>query len=113
VWIHALAAKSFEVLKHAPDAVDGGFRALHVHSVGAEIDPDAERIFHQPEVFIAGPEKGLKVRGDLKSDLQGSRQPPRLLVKLNVRELSPVPAVCSRGGSGPAVAPTILMRKGN
>jgi hypothetical protein len=41
-----------------------------VYGIGAKIDPDAKRIFHQSEVFIAGPEQGLEVGRDLQSDFQ-------------------------------------------
>ena len=41
-----------------------------MHGVGTKIDPHTERVFHQPEVFIAGPEQGLKVRCDLQRSVQ-------------------------------------------
>jgi hypothetical protein len=44
--------------------------------VGAKIDAHAERVFHEPEVFIASPEQGLQIGGDLQSDLQRFRWPP-------------------------------------
>jgi hypothetical protein len=47
-----------------------------MHGVGAQIDPNAELVFHKPEVFIASPEQRLKVGRDLKGDLQRNRQPP-------------------------------------
>ena len=68
--IDALSAQRLEVLEDAPDAGHAFFRSLHVHGVGAKIDADAERVFHQPEVFIASPEQGLEVGRDLQSDLQ-------------------------------------------
>jgi hypothetical protein len=69
--MHAGPAQRLKVLKDAPDARYAGFRSLHMHSVGAQIDPHAERIFHQAEVFVASPEQGLKVGRDLESNLQG------------------------------------------
>src|ERR1035437_5084801 len=47
-----------------------------MHGIGAKIDADAERVFHEPEVFIASPEQGLQVGRDLQSDLQWFRWPP-------------------------------------
>jgi hypothetical protein len=73
VGVDALAAKGLEVLKDALDALDASFRSFHVDGVGAKVDADAERVFHEPEVFIAGPEQGLEVGRDLQSDLQGFR----------------------------------------
>jgi hypothetical protein len=58
VRIDALAAQGLEVLKDALDAGDARFRSFHVHGVGAQIDAHAERVFHEPEVFIASPETG-------------------------------------------------------
>jgi hypothetical protein len=60
-----------------------------VDGIGAEIDPDAECVFHQPEVFIASPEQGLKVGRDLQSDLQRNRQPPMRWVGVDVERLRP------------------------
>ena len=70
VGMDALAAQRFEVLEDAPHARHASFRAFHVHGVGAQVDAHAKRVFHQTEVFIAGPEQGLKVGRDLQSDLQ-------------------------------------------
>ena len=84
VGMDALAAQGLEVLKDAPDAGDAFVGALHMHGVGAKIDADAERVFHQPEVFIAGPEQGLKVGRDLQSDLQRVQRPPGRRVPVNV-----------------------------
>src|ERR1035441_2854942 len=47
-----------------------------MHGVGAQVDAHAERVFHQPEVFIAGPEQGLKIGRDLQGDLQRVLRPP-------------------------------------
>src|SRR5580698_5599697 len=47
-----------------------------MHGVRSQVDPHAELVFHQPEVFIAGPKQGLKVWRDFQSDLQRNRQPP-------------------------------------
>jgi hypothetical protein len=44
--------------------------------IGTKIDAHAKRVFHEPEVFIASPEQGLQIGGDLQSDLQGFRWPP-------------------------------------
>ena len=70
VGIDALAAQRLEVLEDALDAGHAFVGPLHVHGVGAQIDADAERVFHQSEVFVAGPEQGLKIGRDLQSDLQ-------------------------------------------
>jgi hypothetical protein len=43
---------------------------LYLYRVRAEIDPHTERVFHKSQVFIAGPEKGLKVGRNLQSELQ-------------------------------------------
>jgi hypothetical protein len=80
VRINALPAQRLEILKDALHPTDTFFRPFHVHCIRAKIDLDAKVIFHQPEVFIAGPEQGLKVWGDLQSDLQCFQYPPRLLV---------------------------------
>jgi hypothetical protein len=48
-----------------------------MHGVGAQINAHAERVFHEPEVFIASPEEGLQVGRDLQSDLQWVRWPPK------------------------------------
>src|ERR1035437_11178311 len=56
-----------------------------MHGIGAKIDADAERVFHEPEVFIASPTQGLKIGRDLQSDLQRFRWPPvgRCVVEVN------------------------------
>ena len=72
----ALPAQGLKVLEDTPYAGHGWFQALHMHGVGAEIDIYAERVFHQPDVFVAGPEQGLKIGSDLQSDLQRFRWPP-------------------------------------
>jgi hypothetical protein len=58
-----------------------------MHGVGAEIDPHAERVFHQSEVFIASPKQRLKIGRDLQSDLQRFLWPPmrRCEVEVNCR----------------------------
>jgi hypothetical protein len=53
--------------------------------VGAKIDADTERVFHEAEVFIASPEKGLEVGRDLQSDLQWVRWPPRGVDRMRSR----------------------------
>ena len=70
VGIDALAAQRLEVLKDALDASHRVFRPFHMHGVGAKIDAHAERVFHQPEVFIASPKQGLKVGRDLQISVQ-------------------------------------------
>jgi hypothetical protein len=47
-----------------------------MNRVGAKIDPHSQRVFHQSQVFVAGPEQGLEVGRDLQSDLQWFKQPP-------------------------------------
>jgi hypothetical protein len=41
-----------------------------MHGVGAKIDMNAERVFHEPDVFIASPEQGLQIGRDLQGNLQ-------------------------------------------
>ena len=77
VGVDALAAQRLEVREDLADALDGGLGALHMHGVGAQIDAHAKRVFHEPEVFIASPEEGLKVGRDLQVDLQWVRWPPK------------------------------------
>jgi hypothetical protein len=69
----ALASQRLEILKDALHLDHTFFRSLHMHSVGAKIDSHPERVFHQPEILIAGPEQGLKIGRNLQSDLQGFR----------------------------------------
>ena len=76
VGIDALLSQRFKVLKDALDALNARVLSFHMHGVGAKIDADAERVFHEPEVFIASPEEGLQVGRDLQSDLQWFRWPP-------------------------------------
>jgi len=85
VEIDALAAQRFEILKDALDSGNSVVGTRYVYGIGAEVDADAELVFHQPEVFIASPEQGLKVWRDLQSDLQRNRGPPvwRWMVELN------------------------------
>jgi hypothetical protein len=44
--------------------------------IGAVVNANAERVFHEPEVFIASPEEGLQIRRDLQCDLQCFQWPP-------------------------------------
>jgi hypothetical protein len=44
-----------------------------MHGIGTKIDAHTERVFHEPEVFIASPEKGLQIGRDLQRDLQRIR----------------------------------------
>jgi hypothetical protein len=37
-----------------------------LEGVGAEIDGDVEAVFHQAEIFIAGPIQGLNAGGDVE-----------------------------------------------
>ena len=80
----ALAAEALEVLKDAADAGHAVFGSFNMHGVGAKIDADAERVFDQSEVFIAGPKQGLEVGRDLQSDLQRVLCPPGRWVAVNV-----------------------------
>src|SRR6185437_5883310 len=41
-------------------------RAGHYNCIGPEVDRDAEGIFHQAKVFVAGPVQGLNARRDLQ-----------------------------------------------
>src|SRR5579863_5416476 len=92
--IDALPPQPLEVLKHALYAGNAVIRPFHVHRVGAKIDLDAKAIFHQLEVFIAGPEQGLKVWGDLQSDLQCFQCPPKLPWGVKLRApRAPLPAL--------------------
>jgi hypothetical protein len=75
--VDALASEGFEVLKDALDPSYAILRSLYTDGVGAQIDADAERVFHEPEVFIASPEKGLQIGRDLQGDLQRFRWPPK------------------------------------
>ena len=76
VGIDALASQGFEILKDALDTGHAFVRSLDMHGVGTKIDAHAERVFHQPEVFIASPEQGLEIGRDLQSDLQRFMCPP-------------------------------------
>jgi hypothetical protein len=49
-----------------------------VNCIGAEINPHTELVFHQTQIFVAGPEQGLKIGRDLQSDLQWNKRPPWL-----------------------------------
>ena len=97
--------KRLEVLEDALHARHALFRSLHVNGIGPQIDPDAERVFHQPEVFIAGPEQGLKIGRDLQSDLQRIRQPPMWWVWVKVIRSHPPGAAGAAIRSAEKLAP--------
>jgi hypothetical protein len=61
-----------------------------MHGIGAEIEPHAKPVFHQPEVFIASPKQGLKVGRDLQSDLQRNLRPPVRLCAVEVSRSPPI-----------------------
>jgi hypothetical protein len=57
------------VLEIHEDALDSSHRirlTFHINRVRPEIDTHMERIFHEPEVFVAGPEQGLKMGRDVE-----------------------------------------------
>ncbi len=47
VGMDALPPQRFEILKDALNAGHALFRSFYVHGVGAKIDANAERVFHQ------------------------------------------------------------------
>jgi hypothetical protein len=93
--VDALASEGFEVLKDALDPSYAILRSLYTDGVGAQIDADAERVFHEPEVFIASPKQGLEVGSDLQSDLQRIRRPPGR--RLGVKNDRPQPLGAATG----------------
>ena len=62
----SLAAKVFVVGKdlfHTGDAIGG---TLDVDGIGTKVDAHAEAVFHEPKIFIASPEEGLKAWRDVQ-----------------------------------------------
>src|SRR5271155_5660061 len=76
--IHPRLSQRFKVREDALHPANALLRPLHMNRVGAEINPHAERVFHQSQVFVAGPKQGLKVGRNLQSDLQWNKRPPWL-----------------------------------
>src|ERR1700722_4381691 len=74
--MHALLSQRLEVLEDALHNGNALVRTLHMNRVGAQIDTHAKRVFHQSEIFVTGPEEGLKGGCNFQSNLQLIWRPP-------------------------------------
>jgi hypothetical protein len=53
-----------------------------MNCVGTQVDADAKRSFHKPEIFVAGPEEGLEVGRDFQRFFhQAVKYPPVAIPK--------------------------------
>jgi hypothetical protein len=74
---NSLAAQRFIVLENAFDAHNGVLGALDHDGIGYQIDARMEGVLHQSEIFVAGPEQGLKIGCDLEMfSHQARKRPP-------------------------------------
>ena len=75
--IVSTSAEELEIREYTFDLGYALGRALNVYCIGSQIDPHAKAIFQEPEVFVAGPEQGLKIRRDFKRFFhQAEKFPP-------------------------------------
>jgi len=64
------ATQGLVIVKESTETSQGVVRSVGMNAVGANVDAQAEGIFKQDEVFIAGPEEGLKMRRNLEYGFQ-------------------------------------------
>jgi len=68
--MHPSPPQPFKVREDASNPSHAILSPLNMHRVGAKIDSHTEHVFHQSQIFVAGPKQGLKVRRDLQSYFQ-------------------------------------------
>ena len=73
---NSLASQRFVVLENALDAGDGFVGPLDHDGIGYQIDARMESILHQSQIFVAGPEQGLKIGCDLEMFSHQVRKKP-------------------------------------
>ena len=74
--MYSAAPKRLKIREDALNSMHRIFGSPDVDGIRPQINTHAERVFHQFQVFVAGPEQGLKIRRNLQCDLQWNNEPP-------------------------------------
>ena len=64
--VHAGAPQMFIIGENPLYMGDALRMTLNMHRIRTKIDAHVEAVFHKPQIFIAGPKKGLKVGRDVQ-----------------------------------------------
>ena len=73
---NALTPQRLVILKDSLDAAKGVLRTLNRDRIGYQVDAHTESVLHQSQIFVAGPEQGLKIGRDLEMFSHQARKKP-------------------------------------